>query len=585
MQAPGGSTAWPDVGVEVAKDGDNSGGAREVETVTDPGDGEDGVRLCLLRLQQDVTSRLCALDDKLDEMRVEMSRMAHRASVRSDTSTEEVGRPARGSAHRRGPQKPAAAMVRPPLLATLQEVTQDIVQLRVPTEESLRQLEAQEGAFGSGPLSLSGQHSSKANSSNHSRGEEEAAPPSQDGKGGGGVGLEDAAGAATESGNTASAMIGRDRRNISELSAQMWKIMEDQDSSGPAYIYARVHSMFIICGVCFLLAQTVDPPPFNGFNAAIIDLLFDFLLLAEFCIRYSMRPMSNWRFWSDPFNLLDLVSTMLPVSLRAMHGFVIREGMASGNVAVKLLFTTVPSMRLLKLLRRFQRYQLLTHAFWLILEALPVLIYTFLLIALLFSSAIHLAEPHNFQTLASAVWFTVVTMTTVGYGDRTPDTTLGSVIALCLMILSALYMAMPIGIVGHAFSTVWCDRDRILLMKRTRHKIQEWGYNAHDIPELFRQYDVDSSGELDMEEFRQMITEMGMNLSDRRIVELFESIDSDRGGSIDHKEFIRCLFPSLYHELCVQPELEDAGRGDDGGLQGAYVWLRKSWSRTMSNHS
>merc|ERR1719215_975962 len=108
--------------------------------------------------------------------------------------------------------------------------------------------------------------------------------------------------------------------------------------------------------------------------------------------------MSNWRFWTDPFNVLDLTSTMVPISLRAAHGFVVEERMAS-DIAVRLLFTTVPSIPLLKLLRRFQRYQLLTHAFWLILEALPVLIFTFFLIALLFSSAIHLAEPHNFQTL------------------------------------------------------------------------------------------------------------------------------------------------------------------------------------------
>ena len=53
------------------------------------------------------------------------------------------------------------------------------------------------------------------------------------------------------------------------LTKTIWVFMVAQDSSKPANLNARVHSMFIIRGVCFLLLQTVDPPPFSVLNAAI----------------------------------------------------------------------------------------------------------------------------------------------------------------------------------------------------------------------------------------------------------------------------------------------------------------------------
>lgn len=49
-----------------------------------------------------------------------------------------------------------------------------------------------------------------------------------------------------------------------------------------------------------------------------------------------------------------------------------------------------------------------------------------------------------------------------------------------LMIVSAMYMAMPLGIVGKAFGSVWDDRHRLLLMERlrTRFSTAPWPFQA-----------------------------------------------------------------------------------------------------------
>lgn len=83
------------------------------------------------------------------------------------------------------------------------------------------------------------------------------------------------------------------------------------------------------------------------------------------------------------------------------------------------------------------------------------MLYTLLLITLLNSGAIYLLEPREIiPTLRDALWFTVITMSTVGYGDIAPTTLSGRALTGFLVVLSSLYMAIPIGIVGNAFSKV-----------------------------------------------------------------------------------------------------------------------------------
>merc|ERR1719480_325837 len=155
-----------------------------------------------------------------------------------------------------------------------------------------------------------------------------------------------------------------------------------------------------------------------------------------------------------------------------------------------------PVLRLLKLLRRFEKFHLLLNAFQIALEALPVLIYALVLMVLVFSAGIYWFEPRdNIGSFPEAMWLTVVTMSTVGYGDSVPKSVPGYVIVYVLIVFSALYMAMPLGIVGNAFNSVWEDRHRILLLTRAREHFSQKGYTAKDIPELFILFDADRDGQ------------------------------------------------------------------------------------------
>jgi len=161
--------------------------------------------------------------------------------------------------------------------------------------------------------------------------------------------------------------------------------------------------------------------------------------------------------------------------------------------------------------------------------------------------------------LPSAVWLTIVTATTVGYGDMVPKTNLGKLVVSLLTITSALYMAMPIGIVGSSFSSVWADRDRLVLVHRTKAKLRQAGYSAKDVPHLFRLFDADRDGHLNYKEFRHMIHEMRIGISEARTVELFQTFDADGSGYIDEEEFVKFLFPTAFTKSFLDSFSESVG--------------------------
>ena len=72
------------------------------------------------------------------------------------------------------------------------------------------------------------------------------------------------------------------------------------------------------------------------------------------------------------------------------------------------------------------------------------------------ATALYLAEgaiqPDKFGSILRALWWSVATMTTIGYGDVYPVTPLGKVLAAITAIFSIGFIALPTGILASAFS-------------------------------------------------------------------------------------------------------------------------------------
>jgi len=280
-----------------------------------------------------------------------------------------------------------------------------------------------------------------------------------------------------------------------------------------------------------------------------MEVVFDLIFALEVVVRFLTCP-NRVAFCFNGCNLVDIAVGMLVLGLRCFSASNFAQEDSNGHSVLLLLMCAVPVMRLLKLLRRFEDFHLILKAFRQASEALPVLLFILSVIVLVFASLIYVLEPRsNIESLPKALWLTVVTVGTVGYGDVVPVSAGGHLVTAALIFVSALYMAIPVGIVGKAFSDVWHDRKKLLMIYRTRNRFLERGYKAQDIPAMFCRFDEDGSGQLDLPEFIAMMHLMQVTLGTDRLVELFRSLDSDGSGGIDDAEFVRTLFPSSHAQI------------------------------------
>lgn len=126
---------------------------------------------------------------------------------------------------------------------------------------------------------------------------------------------------------------------------------------------------------------------------------------------------------------------------------------------VPLVFLTfdLAFLRILRVVRVFAllklgRYTQASDSLMASLSASRSKIFVFLVavlvLILVIGCTMHVVEPQSFPTIPDAIWWTVVTITTVGYGDFAPVTLAGRLIAGVTMILAFGIIAVPTGLVA-----------------------------------------------------------------------------------------------------------------------------------------
>lgn len=86
------------------------------------------------------------------------------------------------------------------------------------------------------------------------------------------------------------------------------------------------------------------------------------------------------------------------------------------------------------------------------------------------------AQPDAFRNIGDGLWWSIVTFTTIGYGDLVPITVLGRILAGLIGITGILTIAIPAGLISSAFQNVLQEDKKIkdtTASKRTRSKSEE----------------------------------------------------------------------------------------------------------------
>jgi len=221
-----------------------------------------------------------------------------------------------------------------------------------------------------------------------------------------------------------------------------------------AWFRTFIYSL-IILNVISVITESVAQiylawqPFFDGFELlSVIVFSIEYLLRLWVCTvdpRYARPVIGRFIFALTPLAIVDLVA-VLPFYLPMIIGADLRF------VRILRLFRM---LRILKLGRYSRSLQTLTNVLRSKRGELGITMFAIFVLLILASCLMFYAEneaqPDVFPNIPAAMWWGVVTLTTVGYGDIYPITVLGKLIAAVMAILGIGLFALPAGILGAGF--------------------------------------------------------------------------------------------------------------------------------------
>jgi len=191
----------------------------------------------------------------------------------------------------------------------------------------------------------------------------------------------------------------------------------------------------------------VEFEQFEAFSVVVFSA--EYLLRVWTCVEkepYRHPLLGRLRFVASPIALIDLAA-ILPAYL-------------PGDVFLDLRFARI--IRLVRMLRvlKFARYSRTLQTFGAVFEKKRtdmVLVTLFLLLLVVLASSLmyfieHAAQPPAFSSIPAAMWWSVMTLTTVGYGDIYPTTPLGKFLGAIIALIGIGFFALPAGVLAAAFA-------------------------------------------------------------------------------------------------------------------------------------
>ena len=216
-------------------------------------------------------------------------------------------------------------------------------------------------------------------------------------------------------------------------------IFEADTPAGKAFDVALIWS--IILSVTAVTLESV-----GSIRAIYGDELYamEWFFTILFTIEYGLRLVSvqrAWRYATSFFGIVDLLA-VVPTYVSAF---------VPGSQYLL-------SIRILRLLRIFRIFKLteylseastITSALLASRRKISVFLFAVLTILVIIGSLMYVVEgeAHGFSDIPTSIYWAIVTMTTVGYGDISPQTPLGKALASVVMIIGYSILAVPTGIV------------------------------------------------------------------------------------------------------------------------------------------
>ncbi|KAM9804096.1 LOW QUALITY PROTEIN: potassium voltage-gated channel subfamily KQT member 4-like [Neosynchiropus ocellatus] len=226
-----------------------------------------------------------------------------------------------------------------------------------------------------------------------------------------------------------------------------------------AFIYHAF--VFILVFGCLVLSVFSTIPTHQEFSSHCL-LILEFVMIVVFGLEYIIRIWSagcccryrGWqgrlRFARKPFCVIDIIVLIASVA-------VVSAG-SQGNIFATSALRSLRFLQILRMVRMDRRggtWKLLGSVVYAHSKELVTAWYIGFLVLIFSSFLVYLAEKEfnkDFATYADALWWGTITLTTIGYGDKTPQTWMGRLLSAGFALLGISFFALPAGILGSGFA-------------------------------------------------------------------------------------------------------------------------------------
>uniref|UniRef100_A0A8C7N2I5 Potassium voltage-gated channel subfamily KQT member 5 n=1 Tax=Oncorhynchus kisutch TaxID=8019 RepID=A0A8C7N2I5_ONCKI len=254
-----------------------------------------------------------------------------------------------------------------------------------------------------------------------------------------------------------SAQSGRRNVRYRRLQNYLYNVLERPRAW--AFIYHAF--VFILVFGCLVLSVFSTIPAHQDLSNHCL-LILEFVMIVVFGLEYIIRIWSagcccryrGWqgrlRFARKPFCVIDIIVLIASIA-------VVSAG-SQGNIFATSALRSLRFLQILRMVRMDRRggtWKLLGSVVYAHSKELVTAWYIGFLVLIFSSFLVYLVEKEfnkDFATYADALWWGTITLTTIGYGDKTPQTWTGRLISAGFALMGISFFALPAGILGSGFA-------------------------------------------------------------------------------------------------------------------------------------
>ncbi|KAL1400938.1 hypothetical protein pipiens_007023 [Culex pipiens pipiens] len=281
------------------------------------------------------------------------------------------------------------------------------------------------------------------------------------------------------------------------MKPQIWSLFDEPYSSNAAKIIGVISVFFICVSILSFCLKThpdmrvpvlrnITVRTANGSAAWVLDktqtnahVAFFYIecvcnawFTLEILVRFISSP-HKCEFITSSVNIIDYIATL------SFFVDLILQRFASHleNADILEFFSIIRIMRLFKLTRHSSGLKILIQTFRASAKELTLLVFFLVLGIVIFASLVYYAEriqanPHNdFNSIPLGLWWALVTMTTVGYGDMAPKTYIGMFVGALCALAGVLTIALPVPVIVSNFAMYYSHTQARAKLPKKRRRV------------------------------------------------------------------------------------------------------------------